>query len=286
MELHTKLHTSGLEVHKCTQCTSKFITFNRLSKHLEQEHGEKITNKKFQCSDCPKVYNQKCSLMIHAAASNHSTHLLEGKTPHKCKYCLKPHLRIRDLWKHEKVHEAQGDQSINDGEDISFNYTASSKVEFKCNVCEKTFASKIAAEVHAVARNHMEGYEYLQPLSCGQCKKKFARKRELMRHMDGHAADKFICEICGKKCSSDKALRTHNTLHSQFICCHCKKPMSNEAALVTHVINEHSDQPGMIKCNFCVKYVKVQFTIILIFKVYIFAGTLLTEINFESTSNL
>ncbi|XP_059470425.1 zinc finger protein 26-like isoform X2 [Neocloeon triangulifer] len=264
--LHNQLHQSGVEVFKCIACPSKFIALERLNKHLKDVHDMAPTmSKMFACRECPKSYASRSSLQLHCMASNHCRDMLTDTTIYQCRYCSKGHLRKRDLWKHENVHIAKGEILLAGQQDQTANSNYSSAPTnpspFKCQTCDKVFGSKISAEVHAVARNHMAGFEYVQVLTCNICKKKFARKRELRRHLAKHAERGDLelsteCELCGKKCSSSQGLKVHVQSHAQFSCPHCKKYFLEEQDLLSHVNKAHPDKEQMLKCNLCTKYFK------------------------------
>jgi hypothetical protein len=255
-ELHNKYHSSGLKVHPCTECPEKFIRPERMIKHAQQEHNKTIP-RSYNCDDCLNTYSNLTSLLFHTLTSKHSSLLLEGKTILKCKFCLKPHLRAREMFKHEKAHEARGDTPVTDADpNAKYDYT---QKDIPCNECGKKFDTKLKAEVHAVARNHMSGFEYLQPMTCYFCAKRFVRKLDMKRHMGAHIQGSLSCGICGKKFPTACTLRKHSVIHARFICCFCKKPQTTEQELLEHTRTSHEDASvGMVKCNFCVKYVQIK----------------------------
>lgn len=242
-----------MKVYPCSECPEKFIHQERLKKHAHKVHGLKIA-RSFNCDDCSSSFNNVTSLVLHAHNNNHSLHLLEGKTILTCRFCPEPHLRARDLWLHEKAHEAQGDTPVREADpNAKCNFTEKDQPVEECNECHRTFKSKIAAEVHAVGKNHMSGFEYLQPIDCYYCGKKFVRKLDMKRHMGIHIQGSFPCKICAKPFPTACNLRKHSAVHARFICCYCKKPKASEQELLEHTRTSHKDMSGMVKCNPCVK---------------------------------
>lgn len=158
---------------------------------------------------------------------------------------------------HEKAHEAKGDTPVADADpNAKYNFIERYYEPAQCNECNKAFKTKLAAEVHAVAKNHMIGFEYLQPMTCYFCAKRFVRKLDMKRHMGAHIQGNLSCEICGKKFPTACTLRKHAVVHARFICCYCKKPKATEQELLEHTRTTHKDVSGsLVKCSFCVKYV-------------------------------
>lgn len=119
-ELHNKLHSNKVQVYSCVECPQKFILQERMIRHALQVH-KRTVSREYKCDECPNTYNTLTYLMSHTVAKNHSSVLLEGHIILKCRFCLKPHLRAREMYFHEKAHEEKGDTPVTDP-DPNANY--------------------------------------------------------------------------------------------------------------------------------------------------------------------
>ena len=85
-----------------------------------------------------------------------------------------------------------------------------------CGECEKSFKAPDDLKLHMIKHLHR----------CAQCKKIFARKSYLNKHIKLHEATRFECTECSYKTSFVQSLTLHNlTMHDgvrRFNCDQCK----------------------------------------------------------------
>ena len=85
-----------------------------------------------------------------------------------------------------------------------------SKSTVKCDLCGKTFGSKINLSEHISKHKCNKSY------SCSDCNKAFATISALKDHLKNHVVDKpFSCDVCYKNFSKQTYLSMHIKNHEQ-----------------------------------------------------------------------
>lgn len=95
---------------QCHQCGKSYATKSSLTTHLQSVHSDV---KKFQCSECDKMFSRKCYLVVHRA-----THT--GEKKYTCEECGKSFAQKSTLNTHKNLHTST----------------------HKCPECGKTFGRK------------------------------------------------------------------------------------------------------------------------------------------------
>jgi hypothetical protein len=96
---HIAIHGSGLDF-KCEVegCEKSYKTRVTLRRHVGRVHERDKTPRTFQCTLCPKSFNQSSSLVDHQA--HHS-----GIRAFMCEHCSRTFKSSNNLRTHYKVHE-------------------------------------------------------------------------------------------------------------------------------------------------------------------------------------
>lgn len=143
---------------------------------------------------------------------------------------------------------------------------ANSDKSFKCDYCKKIFSSSASLAKHHKMHNISTSLRvkcfqkalYSKGLSknlkmhslfeCTFCKKLFAHKSNLTRHLRIHSGEKpFECNLCGKSFTSSSNLVQHISTHAvqnPFKCGYCKKVFTKSSELTKHIQSHVETRPG------------------------------------------
>jgi len=236
----------------CNICKNVFATKFKLQEHQSAFHGQKT----YVCEICQKLYGSKLSLAKH----------LKVHSPYKCDKCKVSFSKNSKLMLHiEYVHEK--------------------KSPFKCNVCNKLYASLPMLKKHQVMHSNVSFVcklcnfsfrrkEYLfrharihldtKAFKCDTCQKTFHRLEHLNKHQTTHTGEKIKCDVCDKMLASyshPEHMRIHKKQSIRnYHCSICEKAFWNPAQLRNHML-VHTNIRKFC-CNVCSKKFKLQSHII------------------------
>ncbi|TRY68552.1 hypothetical protein TCAL_11018 [Tigriopus californicus] len=104
---HHKLrHAPTQDLPTCSTCEKPFANAASLRNHMKGVHGEG-DNQSFDCPICGKVFTYKANLKVH-------TYQHKGEKPFLCEICQARFLRREQLQNHQKIHERQDFDSIDE----------------------------------------------------------------------------------------------------------------------------------------------------------------------------
>lgn len=120
---------------------------------------------------------------------------------------------------------------------------------FKCDVCEKAFATRGKLKQHETIHTGEKRY------TCEHCSKGFSSKFKLARHMVVHSrVREWECEACGtgfrRKDHLEAHLRQHCGDRVVYPCELCSKTYSCKGSLRKHAAL-HAAQSGILNCQLC-----------------------------------
>eukprot|EP01083_Nonionella_stella_P017348 48513_1 len=119
--------------------------------------------------------------------------------------------------------------------------------EFICGHCAHKYNSNANLMRHMEESHDVlsQSIKSEQPISgqkshkCDICQKKFSKKRNLKTHMRIHTSVKpYICGICQKAFSQNSTLKNHMRIHTgkkSYICDVCQKVFNLKGNLATHM---------------------------------------------------
>lgn len=163
----------------CPHCHRFYKTERQLKAHIDHSH---CPEKKFICHICSKVLRTKTNLEIHVKAH------INPDDPVKCDLCgfiLKNKRRFA-------IHMAKHKSALNGPYECEkgcgkifkhrqammhhISYVHTTKFEFKCSQCEKTFKKKKTLEEHEAVHNGTDLY------SCPFCDRTFRNSGNMHSH--------------------------------------------------------------------------------------------------------
>ncbi|XP_071060566.1 zinc finger protein GLI4-like [Pseudochaenichthys georgianus] len=153
----------------------------------------------------------------------------------------------------ETREPGSGSNSLkNRQESVSDSRRSAEKKTFGCSLCKKSFAQKRSIN------RHMRIHTGEKPHNCSVCKKAFSQNIHLKEHMRIHTGEKpFSCLVCEKAFSRSGSLKAHMRVHTgekPHSCSVCKKAFSWNISLKTHM-RVHTGEE-IYSCNVCDKRFK------------------------------
>ncbi|KAM7395707.1 hypothetical protein PAMA_007127 [Pampus argenteus] len=133
---------------------------------------------------------------------------------------------------------------------ISTYHGVTAEVIYKCETCQQTFANRSNLKIH---EKHVHSDERL--FACDSCGKTFKRKKDVVRHQKQvHERNnlRYICPECGKALSSKTALVLHERTHTgakPYECTDCGARFTQNSALKMHRRTHTGEKP--YACDQC-----------------------------------
>lgn len=137
---------------KCGQC-DKYFTVRALQQHIKLVHGERV----FECAHCQKRFPRKVDIAIHlqSCKNRQFNQAKEQAKQFKCDKCDKTYRNKQSLSTHNSVYHKRHE---------------------KCPQCDK-YMTVGALQLHIKVVHDKKTFE------CAHCRKRFAIKRNLRRHL-------------------------------------------------------------------------------------------------------
>lgn len=206
---------------------------------LDREVEEDGQHIKFCCNLCSEAFENPDALETHFIC--HNTLTLT------CECCGSQFENAIAFQQHTEIHKGNvGELKVEC--DVSETLCAEDCKSTPCvavNSCrddEKLFCSlcDVAFDNEAQFESHQEEFHSTeQLLVCFQCKRSFAEKSQLKKHLVGHESNKnFVCEVCNRSFSQEYYLKKHQRTHSSsldYICPSCGKQFKLLEYLKAHM---------------------------------------------------
>ncbi|XP_012252627.2 PR domain zinc finger protein 10 isoform X2 [Athalia rosae] len=260
----------------CFECNQRFLTSEKLQKHLNVHDGPRIdvkqrnkrkkihtpSNKLFKivdgqtvlytCPYCSKVfprsYSLKRHLLIHPGA----------KAPrYECQTCGENFLHPYNRSRHIKIFHSGGSNEKENKQNTS---------EWKCLTCGLIFTKAALLNLHTLIHGADDQKIGSQTTNCPQCGLGFAKQNDLVRHVADHARQQapkttkqtplaaYKCSMCYKRFATKVRLQQHCLVHGAddqkpLPCNICLKRFMNNSALSCH-LKTHRDKQ-IFECPMC-----------------------------------
>ncbi|CAB3252193.1 unnamed protein product [Arctia plantaginis] len=264
---HMKTHI-GKKTVKCNLCEKNFTSKTKLGIQILKDNkpadqienlksslmGELKTVEQGSPDDEEKTrdYRSDGKVKCKQRVTTETTDSYTGK-PYSCSYCGKAFVRRDHLTRHMKTHTSKElvkcnlsilpelkplEQGSSDAEENSRDYRSNGKVKFKKCVKSKTTDTYVN-----------------KPYACRYCRKDFARRAHLVRHMYSHTGEKPLkCNLCEKSFTSKPSLANHivqNHTHKKpFPCSKCDEGFMVQIRLNEHIVLKHVDWKSCV-CEYC-----------------------------------
>lgn len=200
LKKHMSLHR-GDKPYVCQKCGKRFKKHAYLIAHA-QSHKRKV-----QCSVCNKMFATVADFLQHRESH-------EGKAMLKCPDCQMefrfPVYLLRHLVTHERKDRVESNpakkatsQTVQEP-DKTHKSPIVGKEEFRCSLCQKSFADSKALSDHCVVHLPKSSSK------CQFCKRCFSSRNALIRHIRLHTGEKpFPCKKCGQYFRRVEPMKAH-----------------------------------------------------------------------------
>lgn len=220
---------------KCELCSKQFSFMANKQRHIREIHEQQ---KPFQCEYCSQSFSQKIALQNHHA----SIHTSERK--HRCEVCGKSYATKAILSLHKRTHLPEFVHKKKEKRDFPKQVGK----EIVCQCCGKLIS-------HLLYKSHIETHNEHRPYKCDVCEKTFKTKVVLYSHSKTHAERRFKCDLCDMAFVQSTHLKTHQMVHTgekPFQCEFCNKEFALKTNYVTHRRLHTGEKPFQCKqCTDC-----------------------------------
>ena len=149
----------------------------------------------------------------------------------------------------ERINEEIENLKIVNETDSFQNQNDSTKKQFQCTFCHKSFQQS------RYLKGHVRIHTGEVPFECETCIKRFKTRFELKTHERIHTGEvPFQCKTCVKKFSQSCSLKKHERIHTGEVpygCNTCMKRFNQKGALKIHERIHTGEMP--YECNKCNK---------------------------------
>lgn len=150
---------------------------------------------RFECDLCGKYLSSLRSLQFHI-------NLHRGSSSYICPRCGLPFYTPNGVKGHSC--EKKRKRPVKDFRTYDMRY---------CRFCDLHFSSLDENKAHKCEFQHPTD----QKLICCRCCGKTLNKLAFNRHLEVHSGIDWMCHVCNKKLSTERALTTHMTTHSGYL---------------------------------------------------------------------
>lgn len=139
-------------IYTCQYCRLKFTQNSQFFRHMTSNHEVQQKTATFECNTCQIVFMKKSNLDLHCQTH----HQLKSKSKcdscaitFKSRYCLRQHLKLKQLMQENACHKCQKKFMCKDGlTKHVMNKHSSKNMTFQCEMCLLQFKAKESLQSH------------------------------------------------------------------------------------------------------------------------------------------
>lgn len=204
---------------------------------LRDQHIYKLSPAYSKCRKCPAYFSDRMSRLQHSIL-----HSFPEARQFNCTHCGRVFDSKESLIAHMEQNQPQKDLPAK----IKPILPALSSLSYECNICKKTFTTKLMLDKHLPTHK-------ISGTNCSICDKHFKSIQHLKSHMISHSDEKlYQCNQCNKTYKYRNSLFAHRAIHyRKMVMCHeCGKLYASNAILNTHIREVHKRLKNFI-CEYC-----------------------------------
>ncbi|KAG5896104.1 hypothetical protein JTB14_006893 [Gonioctena quinquepunctata] len=216
---------------------------------------------KYSCHICNYRNASKYHIEMHVRAH-------EGTTSYKCEICSKAFTVSTHALEHKYFHSGEKPfQCEICGKHFMFSrflashrrtqhweiITGTPLIKYDCTICKKHYTSSSGLKRHNLRNHNTEGID--TSVLCDICGKKISSNEKLKFHRRVHTGYRpHACEVCGKCFSTKEQKKEHLRVHTgekPYICKFCGKGFTQRSPLKIHERSHTGEAPYI--CVLCTK---------------------------------
>ena len=260
---HQEQHKSNDAVVDCSSTKDRTISDFSVKVASVSETGiADAGKKKYQCSQCSRAYQSLPNLKRHTKNTHSAPQIKkcpDCERSFKYKASLDEHMfrehGNRDTVKGYKCNQCERIFASSRGLKRHAETVHVTKPRETCHDCKKTFKHKESLETHRRIEHSDDG----KPHKCNQCDQAFAHISRLKQHETTHTGKcNYECPVCHNAYSSVSSLNRHkSTKHDgkekKFICIQCGSSFFYADNLRRHRLTHENKSIKAHECQTCHK---------------------------------
>lgn len=230
----------------CELCGDSFVGRHGLLMHKTKAHS--LVEAK-PAQDNAESHCTDCGVQFISieAWKRHIVTSLRHTKDVRCKICNLEVGTSSDMVIHYKIHLKELKSKF------SFDKATVNVATVPCKECDSNFLNRSKLQAH-VKRKHL-GLKYNKHIVCEVCGKKCTSNATLKYHQRTHTGEKpYSCTECPKRFSDNNQLKIHNRTHTDerpYSCSVCSKTFRQKPALNRHYRVHTGVKP--YECHYCTK---------------------------------
>ncbi|KAF9806645.1 hypothetical protein SFRURICE_011711 [Spodoptera frugiperda] len=237
--LRTHANNAHVRIYKCNKCGYVSHTGNQARIHEKWHNGHT-----YECQLCSHTFRKPTSYLSHMRKRH--------PTEHVCNICGDSFFYNLDAWKRHILS--------------SIKHTLKTEESTNCSICQWKYTGNVSLETHMKDHAKAMRRARIPPTGskernfrCQQCGSNFVTRSKLQSHINRtHLGLKYnkniVCEVCGKKCTSNATLKYHQRTHTgekPYSCSSCSKHFVDSNQLRIHTRTHTGEKPYV--CAVCGK---------------------------------
>ncbi|XP_057661568.1 zinc finger protein ZFP2-like isoform X17 [Diorhabda carinulata] len=242
---------------QCDLCSDTYKNNVAFSLHSIQHSDDG----KYSCHICNYKNASKYHIEMHVRAH-------EGTTSYKCEICNKAFTVSTHALEHKYFHSGEKPfQCEICGKHFMFSrflashrrtqhweiITGTPLIKYDCTTCNKHYTSSSGLKRHNLRNHNYEGID--TSVLCDICGKKISSNEKLKFHRRVHTGYRpHACEVCGKCFSTKEQKKEHLRVHTgekPYICKYCGKGFTQRSPLKIHERSHTGEAPYI--CILCTR---------------------------------